>query len=81
MTDIDDLKALAETRFGAAPMPPELSESIDRHKGHLVGLVAALRTAGVDSATIETSVDALVECYKAELVRAIRRMLETSRHD
>lgn len=81
MTDIDDLKALAETRFGATSVPPELSESIERHKVHLVGLVAALRTAGVDSATIEASVDELVECYKAELVRAIRRMLETRRHD
>lgn len=81
MTDIDDLKALAETRFGAASVPPELSESINRHKMHLISLVAALRTAGVDSATIETSVDALVECYKAELVRAIRRMLETPCHD
>ncbi len=57
-------------------VPPALRASLARHRDHLARLVGNLRVAGVDEAKIEASVTVLVESYKAELLGAIKLMLE-----
>ena len=61
--------------FQEIDIPPELEDSIRRHREHLARLIANLRLAGVDEAHIEQSVSVIIESYKAELTLAVKRMM------
>ena len=62
--------------IGDLDIPPDLEESLRRHREHLVQLVISLRSAGVDEAQIEESVSILIDSYKDELIRTMKRMVQ-----
>ena len=72
---IDELEP---TPTNAAPLdiPAALLASVHRHQAHLATLVASLKAAGVDEATVEASIRALVDSYADELTRAVREMIK-----
>lgn len=57
-------------------IPAALQDSVLRHQTHLIELIANLRTAGVDEATIDASIQSLIASYSAELTVAIRAMIK-----
>ena len=61
--------------FSGMQVPPELEESLQRHRHNLLRLIMTLRSAGVDEKQIEESVLGVVASYKEELMRAIKRMM------
>ena len=52
-------------------LPPELLESAERHKKHLISLATALLMRGADESDVRQSVELLFQSYKDELVRTI----------
>lgn len=60
--------------FSDLEIPPELEQSLQRHREHLLSLVVNLRSAGMSEPQIEESVTILISSYKEELVRAMKRM-------
>ena len=69
------LSNLESDPFADLEVPAELDESLRRHREHLARLIATLRLAGVGEAHIEESVSVIVDSYKLELIRAIKRMM------
>jgi len=61
--------------FSDLEIPAELEESLQRHRENLVRLATTLRCAGVDETQIEQSVSVIVDSYKEELIRAMKRMM------
>jgi hypothetical protein len=61
--------------FSDPDIPPELEQSLLRHREHLSRLIRSLRLAGVSESHIEESVSILVASYKDELLRTIKRMM------
>lgn len=61
--------------FSDLEIPAELEESLQRHRQNLHRLVTSLRSAGVDETQIEQSVSVIVDSYKEELIRAMKRMM------
>jgi hypothetical protein len=57
--------------FSGIDIPPELEESLRRHRENLVRLVTTLRSAGISQAQIEESVAVIVASYKYELMQAL----------
>lgn len=55
-------------------VPPQLEESLARHRMHLAELIRAMKTAGVSADHIEESISELIASYKGELLAAIRSM-------
>jgi hypothetical protein len=56
---------------GAADeLPPMLQQSLARHRENLSSMVAALRAAGLDEASIERHLEVLIASYRAELAAA-----------
>jgi len=70
----DEAEAVHDPFLGL-DIPPELEESLQRHRQHLARLVIDLRCAGVQEAQIEHSVSVIVDSYKEELIRAMKRMM------
>lgn len=76
MTDVlHTTTKLGGDPFGDLEIPPELEESIQRHREHLSRLVMSLRSAGISEAQIDESVSVIVNSYKEELIRAMKRMV------
>jgi hypothetical protein len=72
---MDDLQQFHDPDpFASLEVPPELEESLARHRRHLAELVRAMKTAGVSEDHIEESVSELIASYKTELLAAIRSM-------
>ncbi len=61
--------------FSDLDIPPELEESLQRHREHLGQLVSSLRCAGMDPLQIEASVSVIVDSYNEELIRAMKRVM------
>jgi hypothetical protein len=61
--------------FSDLVIPPELEESLQRHREHLAQLVTSLRCAGMDQLQIERSISVIVDSYKEELIRAMKRIM------
>lgn len=66
---------LSQNPFADLDIPPELEESITRHRVHLAQLVQSMKIAGVSETQIEESVSVLIASYKEELMRAIKSMV------
>jgi hypothetical protein len=66
---------VAPDPFADLEIPPELEQSLQRHREHLVQLVVTMRSAGIDEAHIDESVSVIVASYKEELLRAVKRMM------
>ncbi len=75
MTTSFNTAAVPHDPFGDLDIPPELEESLNRHREHLGKLVINLRAAGVHDSQIEESVSVLVASYKDELLRTIKRIM------
>ena len=75
MADKLDVVALSADLFRDLEIPPELEESLQRHRENLARLVMSLRSAGVKDAQIEESVSVIVASYKDELIGAMKRMV------
>jgi hypothetical protein len=60
--------------FADLDVPPQLEESLARHRMHLADLIRTMKTAGVSEERIEESISELIASYKAELLAAIRSM-------
>ena len=58
--------------FAGLDVPPQLEDSIARHRQHLAELVHTMKTAGISEQQIEQSVTVLIDSYKTELLAAIR---------
>lgn len=56
----------------AAPIPPRLCASVQRHEANLARLIANLRQAGMDEHSIEASVGSIVESYRIELMDVVK---------
>lgn len=56
------------------PVPPWLRENLERHRVNLARLISSLRKAGVDDATIEASVNVVVESHRLELMGALKAL-------
>jgi hypothetical protein len=67
---------LSSDPFAHIEVPPQLEESLARHRRHLAELVHLMETAGVSEDQIEHSVSSLVDSYKLELMAAIRSIKE-----
>lgn len=63
----------------AAEVPPALQASIDRHRAHLVQLVASLRAAGIAEDQVEASVNMLMASYRAELISVLKSWMKADR--
>ena len=72
---VPKLDPLQDDPFREIDIPPELEDSIRRHREHLARLISNLRLAGVDEAHIEQSVSVIIESYKAELTLAVKRIM------
>jgi len=51
-------------------LPPMLQQSLTRHRENLSSMVAALRAAGLDEASIERHLEVLIGSYRTELAAA-----------
>lgn len=58
--------------FSDLDIPPELEQSLQRHREHLLRLVLSLRSVGMSEPQIEESVTILISSYKEELLRAMK---------
>lgn len=67
--------ALEPDPFEDLSIPPELEESLLRHRKHIVELIVSLRSAGITEAQIEASVSVVIASYKGELLNAIKRLM------
>jgi hypothetical protein len=54
----------------ADDLPPMLQQSLARHRENLSSMVAALRAAGLDEASIEQHLEVLIDSYRGELAAA-----------
>jgi hypothetical protein len=72
---IDAERLLQQDNFGDVDVPPELQESLQRHRDNLIRLITSLRSAGISDEQIETSVNVIVSSYKEELLLAIKTMV------
>ena len=61
--------------FQGLEIPPQLEDSLQRHRDNLARLVRSLRTAGCSEEQIDQSVSAVVASYKEELTRAIKLLV------
>lgn len=67
--------ATATDPFAELDIPEELQENVDRHREHLGRLVSNLRSAGMTDTQIELSVSVMVDSYKQELIRTIKKLV------
>ena len=58
--------------FSGLEIPEPLQESMQRHRDNLARLVINLQSLGLSEPQIESSVSAVVDSYKEELLRAIK---------
>lgn len=63
--------ACVSADFADFDVPCALQANVTRHRANLARLVEALQSAGVDDSQIESSVNAVVGSYRAELVSAV----------
>lgn len=61
--------------FSDVEIPPELEESLQRHRKNLVRLIITLRSAGISESQIEESVSVIVASYKDELMQALKTFM------
>lgn len=61
--------------FSDVEIPPELEESLQRHRENLARLIISLRSAGISEAQIEESVSIIVASYKVELMEALKTFM------
>jgi hypothetical protein len=61
--------------FHDVEIPPELEESLHRHRENLSRLIISLRSAGISEAQIEESVSVIVASYKDELMQALKTLM------
>jgi len=73
MTVYPDLSVVSLSE-GAAPVPPRLRASLERHQANLGGMVHGRRNAGMDEPAIEASVGVLAESYRLELLEAMKTL-------
>lgn len=61
--------------FSDLDVPPELDESLQRHRRHIMDLMLTLRSAGLAQEQIEASVSIMIASYKQELLDTIKRLM------
>jgi hypothetical protein len=66
--DADALAGLA--------IPAALQASVERHRANLARLIVSLQRAGFCESQIDASVNAVIASYKAELLIAIKSLLQ-----
>lgn len=57
-------------------IPPILEESVRRHQANLARLATNLQSAGLSLVQVEESINVLVETYRAELMSAVRAIMD-----
>ncbi len=60
--------------FQVFEIPPQLEESLKRHRENLEKLICSLQMVGISEAQIEESVSVIVASYKEELVQTIKAL-------
>jgi hypothetical protein len=68
-------QSIAQNAFSDLDVPPQLEESLRRHRANLAQFIRNLHTAGISEKQIEESVTLMIASYREELVRTIKSMV------
>ncbi|WP_446742457.1 hypothetical protein [Silvibacterium acidisoli] len=68
-------ESIAQNAFSDLDVPPQLEDSLRRHRANLIQFIRNLQTAGINDMQIEESVSLMIASYREELVRTIKSMV------